>query len=97
MFSPAYTLYHASGMGSTYTLALLQLLNIPYVLKTMEFVTGPIGTTFKNDDSRATYMEMKQHNPLGQFPTLVKSDGVVLTEMAAIALCEPFQSVRDLS
>jgi glutathione S-transferase len=98
MSSPVYTLYHSSGMGSTYTLALLELLAIPHVLKIIEFDFGPYGTGFKNDDSRAAYMEMKQHNPLAQFPTLVKSDGdekVVLTEMAAIALCEPFPFAFD--
>lgn len=98
MSSPAYTLYHGSGMGSTFTLALLHLFNIPHVLKVIEFDFGPNGMGFKTEDSRSTYMELKQHNPLAQFPTLVKVEGdekVVLTEMAAIALCELFPSVFD--
>jgi len=89
MSSPTYTLYHASGMGSTYTLAVLQLLNIPHSVKLFDIDFQPDGIKFGDDASRQTYLEMKALNPLAQFPTLVMdSEGgkVVLTEMAAIAL-----------
>jgi len=35
--SPKYTLYHASGMSSTYIIALLELFSVSYALKTIEF------------------------------------------------------------
>lgn len=98
MTSPVYTLYHSSGAGSTFTLALLRLFNIPHVLKDLDLDFGPDGVEFGNEQSKEMYMEMKQLNPLGQFPTLVKVDGdkkVVLTEMAAIALCKPFRLVHS--
>jgi len=88
---PTYTLYHGSGMGSTFTLALLHLFDIPHVVKEIKLDFSPTGIAFKDEQSRAYYAEMKNHNPLAQFPTLVKhedNDKVALSETAAIALCQ---------
>lgn len=89
--SSSYTLYHASGMSSTYVITLLELFNIPHTLKTIDVDFSPSGMKFGTKADEESFAELKKVNALAQFPTLVISDDdgqVVLTEMAATAFCE---------
>ncbi len=80
--SKVFTLFHAPGNGSTFTLALLQVLNVPHEVVTVN-VDAWGGLESSPEASR-----LKQANPLCQFPTLIIPEGAVMTEMAGIALCE---------
>jgi glutathione S-transferase len=78
-------------MSSTYVIALLELFNIPHILKTIDVDFFPSGMEFRTKADEESFVELKKVNPLAQFPTLVINDGdgqVVLTEMAATAFCE---------
>jgi glutathione S-transferase len=90
MSPQSYTLYHTPGAGSTFTLALLHLFNLPHTVKLVQFAQNPSGVPFANKESENAYFEMRSRNPLGQFPTLIVRDAegkeTVMTENAAIAL-----------
>jgi len=94
--SPTYTLYHAPSMSSTYIIALFEILSVPNtVIKTIDVDFDRINGVFGSKEAEGLYEELRGVNPLGQFPTLVVRDAdgdgeeFVLTEMAAIAFCQP--------
>ena len=94
-FSPdKYTLFHSPGVGSTYTLALLILFSIPHDLVTLDYEFVSSRTSSDPDaEEHANSPDVRRllrANKLAQFPTLVTPEGVVVTEMAGIALCEFF-------
>lgn len=87
----SYTLYHASGMSSTYVIALLEIFKLPYKLKTIDLDFTPDGIVFESEEDADLFRELKAVNPKAQFPTLVVSsygDEFVLSEMVAIAFCK---------
>jgi GST-like protein len=67
-----YTLYNARGCGGTVVEAVLELLKVPYHLHHVVW------------DQWDTWEVLRPHNPMLQVPTLVRSDGVVMSESAAI-------------
>lgn len=69
-----YTLHSVKGWGSTVAEAMLELLEIPYA------------NTYYDKANAAARDVLAPWNPLKQVPTLVRSDGLVMTESAAIAL-----------
>ncbi|KLO20447.1 hypothetical protein SCHPADRAFT_923602 [Schizopora paradoxa] len=76
--SKTFTLFHAPGSGSTFSLALLQALNVPHEVVSLNFEA--------RDEDSPEASRLKQTNPLCQFPTLVSPEGAVMTEMGGIAL-----------
>jgi len=79
--SKVFTLFHAPGCGSTFTLALLQALNAPHEVVTLNFEAISVQGQESPEASR-----LKEANPLCQFPTLITPEGAVMTEMGGIAL-----------
>ena len=69
-----YKLFGYKGCGSTAIEALLELMALPYEGVQLEWAKA------------RDWDELKRWNPLGQVPTLVTSEGQVLTESAAIIL-----------
>ena len=97
--SGLYTLYHSEGLGSTFALAIvssklpihycyntdasqLRILDVPHKVIILDYKC----VTERKDTPEIT--KLKEVNPLMQFPTLVTPEGGILTETAAIALCE---------
>lgn len=78
--SKTFTLFHAPGSGSTFTLALLQAMNVPHEVVKLNFEA--------RDEDSPDALRLKQANPLCQFPTLITPEGAVMTEMGGVALCE---------
>lgn len=70
------TLYGRPGWGSVLAEAQLVWYGMPFELRT-------VGDLFKEAEARR---QVEAVNPLGQIPTLVLSDGGVMTESAAITL-----------
>ena len=60
----------------------MRLLGVPHEVVTLDF-----SKVIKREDTPGLDRFLIA-NPLGQFPTLITPEGVVMTEMAAIALCE---------
>jgi GST-like protein len=70
-----YTLYGKKGSGSASTQAALEIIGSPYRLVKMA-----------SWEPNAAFARLLEVNPLGQIPTLVLSDGSVLSESAAILI-----------
>lgn len=64
------------GFGSAIIEAQLALYGVP-------FISTPVGDLFTDPEARR---HVAQYNPLGQLPTLLVNDSLVLTESAAITL-----------
>ena len=60
----------------------MQLLDVPHEVIELEYET-----VVKRQDTPGL-ARLLAANPLGQFPTLITPEGVVMTEMVAIVLCE---------
>ena len=92
-FAPGvYTLFHCPGVGSTYPLALLIALDVQHELVVLDFEeVSSRKSSDPNAEEHADSPDVRRllrANPLAQFPTLVTPEGVVMTEMAGIALCK---------
>ncbi|KAF8677693.1 glutathione transferase [Rhizoctonia solani] len=74
-----YVLFHSKGCGSAFSLVILRLLGIPHELVICDF-------TEIIDKKGPNYSRLVEANPLAQFPTLVTPEGIIMTEMVAIAL-----------
>jgi GST-like protein len=70
-----HTLYGSPGSGSAAIEVALQMTGLPW--------RAVRAATWEPDSALA---ELRQHNPLGQIPTLCLPDGSVLTESAAILI-----------
>jgi len=71
-----YKLWGRAGWGSSLVEAQLAWYGLPFTFE-------PVGDLFKSPDART---KLEKVNPLAQVPTLVLSDGTVMSESAAITL-----------